>query len=342
MNPISNGRLGIFVAGFRWSGSGALSDWLTGFSALVKPSGTSLAYDEIRALNYGVGNSLQSRIHGGLFGERLGRFALCPDTRLWKEVLGPPLYAGNTLRAIDYLYTILIRPFTDPHIKEYGPMLSAVLGRDFRNDTEYLQLVKSYMQALRDAGQQETESAFSQISDSVSSIFALLYDRISEREGSIPIFDNAVSGLRADFFRYIGTGQFPVQHIYMLRRDPRDQFTELVKFSPKNHSFLVNSFIRQYRNGVERAEQAVQDLQASGRSAFLLSFEEFVYNRNGIREQLRESIQADLAAASIDTTFDSSAYDAERSKQNIGIWKESGMPKAMQKISQELPSYLAD
>ena len=39
-------RLGIFTAGFRWSGSSAVSDWLESFSAIKKPEGCEAAYDE--------------------------------------------------------------------------------------------------------------------------------------------------------------------------------------------------------------------------------------------------------------------------------------------------------
>src|SRR6056297_2629263 len=94
--------LGIFVAGYRWSGSGAVSDWLAGHSDLCRVKESEEAFGEIRALNYGVRYLLLSAAGEVPFGERIGRWALCPDPKMWTAVLGRSLSMERGVFSIFY------------------------------------------------------------------------------------------------------------------------------------------------------------------------------------------------------------------------------------------------
>ena len=69
-------RLGIFVAGFRWSGSGAVSDWMAGRAALRQAPNSEASFGEIRAINYGLRNSLLAAEGPRPFGERRAGIAI--------------------------------------------------------------------------------------------------------------------------------------------------------------------------------------------------------------------------------------------------------------------------
>ncbi len=84
-------NLGIFIAGYRWSGSGAVSDWLAGHDSLCRVEGSEAAFGEIRAINYGLRFLVQTAAGRIPYGERFGRWALCPDPLLWPKILGPAL-----------------------------------------------------------------------------------------------------------------------------------------------------------------------------------------------------------------------------------------------------------
>src|SRR6056297_2118847 len=146
--------LGIFVAGYRWSGSGAVSDWLGGHSALCRVRDSEAAFGEIRALNYGLRFLLLTAAGRIPYGERLGRWALCPDPNWWPEVLGPPISRergrlSTLYLLLDRLYFSVARFKIIPPVHEYKRLLDSQLGVDFRYDQEYLLTVRQLVRVLR-------------------------------------------------------------------------------------------------------------------------------------------------------------------------------------------------
>jgi len=300
--------LGIFVAGYRWSGSGAVSDWLGGHSALCRVRDSEAAFGEIRALNYGLRFLLLTAAGRIPYGEKLGRWALCPDPRWWSEVLGPPISRERGRLAffyllLDWLYFSAARLKVIPSVRKYKQLLDSQLGQDFRHDEEYQETVRqlvavlrSFARRSRSSGRQEKPENDNSLRLAFSQIIDLFARRIGT-DGQFLVFDNAISGLHPEFFHLLHPNVFPGQIILFVRRDPRDQFAELVKYSGSTFPWSVGSFIRQYRQAQEKTqrfidEAAAQNAEGAGRRFIRrISFETFVLNKNGVREQLQQDLQ---------------------------------------------------
>ena len=156
-------RLGIFTAGFRWSGSSAVSDWLESFSAIRKPEGCEAAYDEIRALNYGLTIFLKTIMRKYYVGEKLARYSMCPDKSEWKRFFGEPLYKSKGIyapfiAAADSFFMAAAASRLTPGLDMYGPLLERQLGVSYKEDAEYLKIVSNFTEAVRHASKQKYDS----------------------------------------------------------------------------------------------------------------------------------------------------------------------------------------
>ena len=349
-------RLGIFTAGFRWSGSSALSDWLESFSSVRKPPGCKAANDEIRALNYGLTLLVKQVEKTRLYSEQLSRYSMFPDKSRWNTVFGRPLTAdkgalSQVIKLADSLFMAAAKGRLNPGIDSYGPLLSTSLGRDYRDDREYIEALHTLNEAARHVitkhpGRRswETISADREFSAAVSGFFALFYDRLSQ-SGAVPVFDNAFSALNPRYFDLVESNAFPRQLIMLVKRDPRDQFAELVKYSTKTFSFMVRGFIRDYKKIVTGAVNYVDTTAAdsrasSGKVIKLIDFEDFVYDSSGIRSEIESRLSDMLTDFSYPADFNPHFYDPEKSKPNIGLWKKSGLKREMNLIINSLPEYL--
>ncbi len=373
-----NSHLGIFIAGYRWSGSGAVGDWLAGHDGLCRVEGSEAAFGEIRALNYGLKYLFQTaaeRIH---YGEKLGRWALCPDPRKWDEVLGPPLtrergkFAGLYGLA-DALYFSAARFHVIPGVKKYRDLLDAQLAGDFREDKEYLRLVDDLVSVLREwmknryGRSEEVLEYNNSVRLAASRLLSLFYRRLGGGSKAL-IFDNAISGMNPELFHLLHPSIFPGQIIILVRRDPRDQFAELVKYSGSTFSWSAGHFIRQYRSVQEKTIHFLDE--ASGESGFSpsgkdwegarfirrISFESFVLNRNDARTRLKDDLQefwkpfgvreqevwkeghpGEEVADGMNRLFNPGS-----SRVNIGIWRDAGLDRQMERISGELAEYIEE
>ena len=88
-------------------------------------------------------------------------------------------------------------------------MLDAQLGRDFREDEEYLDLVKGLTDALRLYMQNKNDEKYAfgpehdeDVRLAASGILSLFYRRFYQ-DGRILIFDNAISGLNPELFHLL-------------------------------------------------------------------------------------------------------------------------------------------
>ncbi|OHD14705.1 MAG: hypothetical protein A2Z96_05825 [Spirochaetes bacterium GWB1_48_6] len=159
----------------------------------------------------------------------------------------------------------------------------------------------------------------------------------------IPIFDNAFSGINPDLFRLLSPELFSRKVLLLVRRDPRDQFADLVRYSGSTYPWNVRSFIKQYRIAQYRTAQFLERMRDEpGTMVRLLGFEEFVLDSSGARTAL----QADLRLFWEQDGFGPSglwgqgAFHPEISAKNIGLWQESRHHGAMKLISRELREYL--
>ncbi len=342
-------RVAMFVAGYRWSGSSAVCEWLEDFGCFRKPRGCETSFGEIRAFNYGLMLSLAVGEGRTFLGDRLARKALHPESRGRRALLGPSLNwqkgpASPMFAALDALYMVAVSPFLNPKASTYGRMLDIQLGCDHRGDAGYRGRVSAFVDALRNRMRTpdprvpfDSDPA---VRSAVSALMALFYDRLRD-DASVPIFDNAISGLYPERFDLVGPAEFQRQVILLVHRDPRDQFAELVKYSPKNHPWMVKGFIRTYRALMARTEAWLSNSgRVPGRMAANLSFEAFVCDTDGCRSGLRESI-GQVARESFGTIprFEPK-YDADASRKNIGVWRKSGLDREMRLIERELPEYL--
>ncbi len=340
-------RLGIFTAGFRWSGSSALSDWLESFSSVRKPPGCQAAYDEIRALNYGLTLVIKAVEKTPLYGEQLSRYSMYPDKSRWNSIFGKPLSLKTV--CTDALFMTAAKGKLNPGLESYGPLLSTSLGRDYRSDTEYIKTIGNLTEAARSLikkypGRRSWEAVAGDkdFSSSVSAFLGLFYERLSS-SGVVPVFDNAISALNPRFFDLVENSVFPVQLIMFVKRDPRDQFAELVKYSAKTFSFMVRSFIKDYRRNITRSLNYTSisgGRPDSGKIIRLIDFEDFVYDTSGIRREMGSVLSGLLSDFSFSADFDPRFFNPEKSKPNIGIWKNSGMKKEMDLIKKSLPEFL--
>lgn len=375
-NVDKNTGLAVFTAGYRWSGSGAVSDWLGGHEDLCRVNGSEAAFGEIRAVNYGLRYLVQTAAGRIPYGERLGRWALCPEPEMWPEILGGTLTRergalSGLYALVDYVYFTAARFHVIPRVTKYKQMLDTQLGMDFRNDEEYLQLVTDLNGALREYMRRKREEKYSfgpehdePVRLAASRILSLFYRRLGQ-DGRVLIFDNAISGLNPELFHLLHPSYFSGQVIIFVRRDPRDQFAELVKYSGSTFSWSVGKFIRQYRNLQEKGKMFLDSvspetssMDESGCSRFIrqVSFEAFVLDKDDTRTRLKEDLQEFWASYGIKYVKDWSEgssdvelvdganglFNPEKSKVNIGIWRNAGLTRQMQRISNELSEYIEE
>ena len=345
-------RLGVFTAGFRWSGSSAVSDWLESFSAVKKPEGCEASNDEIRALNYGLTIFLKQINKRFFVGEKLARYSLYPDDKGWGNVFGRPLSSGKgifypLILLGDDFFMQAAKNHLTPGLDRYTPLLDSQLGTDYRRDAEYIESVKYFNEAVRKISAKHPASwndvkGDPDLSDAVSSLFALFYDRYFKR-GYVPVFDNAISGLTPQFFDLLDEKHFRTKVIIFVVRDPRDQFAEQVRYSAKTWSFMAGNFISDYKKKYQMTKEYVESAgKASDRVVRLVSFEDFVYNTDNTRSEFEDILFSQINESGINTVFDKNRYSPERSMKNIGIWKEAGMKKEMKKITENLFPFLKE
>lgn len=362
-------RLGIFIAGYRWSGSGAVSDWLAGHDGLCRVEGSEAAFGEIRALNYGLRYLLQTAAGHIRYGERLGRWALCPDPELWDDILGSPLTRERGKLSVlytlaDALYFTAASYHIIPRVTKYKQLLDAQLGMDFRSDKEYLDIIHNLTTSLQNymshknkkrtsTGPEDNDS----IRLSASMLLSLFYQRLS-RNGKVLIFDNAISGINPEHFKLLDPYMFPGQIIIFVRRDPRDQFAELVKYSGSTFSFSVGKFIRQYRHTQAKTRQYIDEVNGQNQNniRFIrqVSFEDFVLNTGNLRTRLKDDLQEfwkpfgikeiknwSKGSPNVEVSDGmNNLFNPGKSMVNIGIWRSSGLHRQMNRISNELSEFI--
>ena len=350
--------LGLFVGGFRWSGSGAVSDWLAGHQGLCQLKGCQASFGEIRAINYGLRYLAQTAAGTVPWGERLGRWALCPDPKLWNQVLGTPFTARRGALAplyylADLAFTSAARFRIIPGLRVYKPLLDTQLGGDFTQDAEYLAAVSAYAASLHGFLDRQARVGSgraapwqdSEVRKAASAVIGLFYRRLS-RDGRVPIFDNAFSGLNPELFGLVSDEVFLKKVLLLVRRDPRDQFVDLVRYSGSTFSWTVDGFIKQYRRAQEKTAKFIADTadMYGEASTFIrvLGFEEFVCDTGGARTRLQADLQAFWAADGSEPSgaWLPGAFRPEQSVRNIGLWRSSAMLRAIEKISRELPEFL--
>ncbi len=347
--------LGFFVGGFRWSGSGAVSDWLTGNKSLRQIELSEAAFGEIRALNYGLKYSALTAAGQIPWGERLGRWALCPDPSLWNDILGPLLAfergtAAPVYYAADILFTALARFKIIPAFALYKPMLDAQLNGDFRFNTQYIKAIAQFMQSLRSymASQKGSQNPVlpwecAAVREAASTIVGIFYETL-RKDGAVPIFDNTFSGINPELFKLLTPELFAKRTFILVRRDPRDQFADLVRFSGSTFSWSVNSFIRQYRKAQEKTGIFLESLKSEPDTfTRLINFESFVFDSHGTRTQLKNDLQDFCNFPDMRQNWNSEgSFNAAQSAKNIGFWRNSGLKSAMQKITHNLSEFLVE
>ncbi|MDF1615234.1 hypothetical protein [Desulfurivibrio dismutans] len=337
----SGERSALFVSGFRWSGSGAVVDWLRSHRGAVLPGD-----GEIFAINYGVMGLLQLAEGKRWHGERLARLAMCPERRLWGDVFGPWLAgkgrAGRTLaRWADLVFMAAALVLTADRVRWYDADLSRQLRRNYRGDAEYLRRLGDYAACLREVkGGGDDLAAEPRVQLAASRLIALFYDRWRAEDGRLPIFDNALSGREPEYLALLHREIFPRQLILLVRRDPRDQFADLVRYSRSTWSWNVRRFIRDYRRRHRQAQAVMGRCAGANRRFRLFSFEDFVMDRGGLRSELTAEVESFLAVAGMAGDWGPGPFVVAESACNIGIWKKSGMRQAMALITKELPEFL--
>lgn len=339
-------RLGIFTSGFRWSGSSAVSDWLSRYGALVKPAGTESTIGELRALNFGVQNLLLVAEGKIVFGERLARWALYPDPRQWRSLFGRSLYRARGLKGgvdklIDQAILGLLKGKLRPRLEYYRSLLDDHLGSNALVDDQYIELVRELVAALQrfiDGGPIPVEES-PELAGACSGLFALFYDRLASRE-AIPVFDNAIAGMNARYYRLLTPEFFEKQLIYLVHRDPRDQFAEQVKHSVRTLPFMVDTFIRDYRANVATTQALVEHFRRDPkRSVHSVSFEEFVCSPS-FRMNLADEVCSLLADFDLPTDLAQGDFNADQSRRNIGAWKSADLGRQMNRIVTGLGKHL--
>lgn len=339
-------RLGLFVSGFRWSGSSAVSDWLYGYDAITPPAGAELSLGEIRALNYGAQALLLVAEHRVVFGERLARWALLPDPRRWSDMFGRSLYRSRGMRGLrdrflDAAILMALRKKLRPRLGFYRRLLDEHLGTDALNDSEYLSAVRALVVAVQrvvDDGVTDVRDR-ADVADAFSRLFVLFHDRLTTG-GGLPVFDNSIAGMNAHLHGLFTRDAFDKRLIYLVHRDPRDQFAEQVKHSVRTLPSMVDKFIRDYDANVRAADALVERLRdRPDASVRLVPFEEFVCS-DELRVRLAAEVEAALTGHGLATSYQPGDFEPERSRRNIGVWKGAGLERQAARIAAALPDHL--
>jgi|GEM_PF-5255097 len=343
ITPQHRDRTGLFILGFRWSGSGAVVNWLTDHTPLVCPP-----LGEIMALNYGLTNFLRITEGQALHAESLARQAMWPQRQQWPELFGRSLHCHRPANwclagLADGVSRLVLPQLIKPVWQSFEPRLNAQLRHPYANDREYMEAVKALMNALHEAMARrprisplETEA----VRRTVNQMFALFYDRWAENE-QIPIFDNAITGRTIRYLNLLDSSYFQRRIVIFVRRDPRDQFTELVRLSKGTWAGSVHRFISEYRN---RNTEALAYLSRHHDNdevhAHMIDFEAFVLNPHGVRERLAEDIARKIQQPMQLRTGTRSVFAAQQSQRNIGVWKKGDkLSWQMRTITRQLPTF---
>ena len=338
---------GLFVSGYRWSGSGAVIDWLSGCPGLSVAPEDLAPLGEIRALTYGIRDLFAVATGGIRLGERIARAALCPDKAVARTTLGAG-EAGPVMHALDTVYTIAVANRLRPPITMYKHYLDAQLGSDFRYDQEYLRAVSRFADALRGARHSDNPCSHSALRWAISNLLCLMGTRVAPA-GSTHVFDNALPAARPEMFELIDPTVFPVRVVILVARDPRDQFVELVEHSNSTFSWSYTSFIQRYREARRRTDAFLarrKQQPGPGREMYrCVSFEDFVLNVRSIQDDLQTQITTLLNPSGTDGAampqhWISDRFNPEESARNIGIWKRSALKRQIRAIEYSLPEYL--
>jgi len=103
----------------------------------------------------------------------------------------------------------------------------------------------------------------------------------------------------------------------------------------------VNQFINQYRNYLDEVQTLIHRSELKTyKQIMLVSFEDFILNISGTRDMLTEIFSKKLEDNGVVTNWNDKYFKPEESKKNIGVWKDAGFDREIQKVSEKLPEFL--
>lgn len=327
----------IYVCGFGWSGSGALTDLFRNNSHIVKPAGGEVIFYKglakiIRHLNDGVlvkKSSLASRI---LLGDI-------------------PNYLPRNRRdfARKKVKTLLNDLNLSPH--EYRSFAKPVLNH----------LLHASQQI--DARRHKTVSDDAEIRFAVSSFVSWIQSHLSSND--LCLHDNSIIADELSVFQYFDLDMTGPVSVFIVFRDPRDQFTEQLSkgLVTKNDyikaihnlvlrypfgkkigtsspavTILSKLFVKEQKRKIRQCRRDILYIKKLIPSINInvVSFEDIVLSKN-TRSKLRKDINMKITDVFPDNIWnDQKFFRPRESMRNIGKWKSILNPSAADFIFREI------
>jgi hypothetical protein len=293
----------VLVSGFGWSGSSVVSDLLCEYTRIVRPRGVEVKL--VKVLSRMVERPQTADADGLAYVRAKIRPGGRYDTRAHR-------------RRLRHCFTGLTREgFSERADRVVSRLEGAGLGagRDARLDDALVrEVLTDYLLLVNEALQPADQHA---------------------------IYDNLVPAYQLSLLARLALDRLPTLHVYVVDRDPRDQYVELFEHD-RPGAGDVDRFIHNFRRRRERYEQAREDFGTRNWDQVVthLQFEDLVATDAPVVPQLRREAE-DLVARTVGSgTWElGRRFQPEVSRTNVGKWRQVDDPGPYRRIAEELADW---
>ena len=306
-------RQRLFVAGYFYSGSGAVVDGLLGRPGVVKWTEGG----ELRLIKGpgGFGDiARRRRTEGRLTTQDLVDHYL---HLVGAKVRGLPRGTYDPWRRVNTVSRRLLRDpagqrFVRVCLEAFLDLVTMVQKRPTRPERKLVRRFRSTIdRALRCAA--------------------------VDSEADVLVLDQTIPAHRLRLACFVPPSRFIVVH-----RDPRDQYSEVVEATsrPGWRTRTPEQFIEEYRHRREQAEKRIPDLERRYGHAFLqVAFEDFVVEHRETAGRILGFL--DLEDAGSRLPLGDGRFEPSESRMNVGKHREFLDPETVTRLEQALPEYLS-
>jgi len=305
----------IFVSGFGWTGASALVDYLKDFDGLEKtPCGEVPFLNALHQIIIKINNGGDLELTNGKY----------ENIFLAKT---PEDYVGSR------------RDFFNDKIKKFYDNFN-------KSPAEYYSFSNKILQTVEECVKNEN---FEGLRNSVTDYLFYLDDNIIGE--NIYVYDNAISGQYLSFFNYLNPDRVGSIKIYVMDRDPRDQYYELMKVYDKGSISKNNSYLHYFRKGLnlfkplksllsiwyfqnkyylKRRESLEEDIDKIKNrfgedSIDVFDFGSFVFDKKGELNRIKSELKGLFGV----NYLGENNFQPKVSQSNVGVYEEDENNKAI-------------
>lgn len=324
----------IVVSGFGWSGSGALVDCFLDNSAMSCSGDDELIF--IWAY-YRIINKLKKKKQINIFhGENENLFC-----------------------------AVVPRGFSQKKKKQYTETFDSYFKKSHIGKEEYTVFCRSLLQNL--------QKGIITINDATRTYFDFLYDMFNLSD-SLIFFDNLFHPHQLDLLLGLDLTGYKQVIVYCVDRDPRDQFyehyyryleglglwhtmnmrqktlTTLARYSSSRkllNTYMIKQlaavlFVHMHKKKREKFQKVkgIIDKKHSNIDIKMVSFEQFIYNKDLLRDRIKQEIDAMVIEKCRESKWEEGKhFHPLKSKENIGKYKRDKNQKVFRYLERTLKTY---